>query len=51
MAPELAANEAVTAQAIKVSRGDTSSLTAMHHFVTIQSARESVHAARWPVAR
>jgi cardiolipin synthase len=33
----------VMAQAIKVSRGDSSSLAAMLYFVAIQSARESIH--------
>ena len=33
----------VRAQAIKISRGDASSLAAMLHFVAIQSARRSIH--------
>ena len=33
----------VAAQAIKVSRGDSSSLAAMLYFVAIQSARKSIH--------
>jgi cardiolipin synthase A/B len=33
----------VVAQAIKVSRGDSSSLAAMLYFVAIQSARKSIH--------
>jgi len=33
----------ISAQAIKVSRGDSSSLAAMLYFVAIQSARESIH--------
>jgi cardiolipin synthase len=41
--PEIAPVGEVTAQAIKVSHGDSSSLTAMLYFVAIQSARKSIH--------
>ena len=41
--PRIAPAGDIAAQAIKISRGDTSSLTAMLHFVTIQSARKSIH--------
>ena len=41
--PRIAPAGDVAAQAIKMSRGDASSLAAMLHFVAIQSARESVY--------
>jgi len=41
--PRIAAAGEVQAQAIKVSRGDSSSLAAMLYFVAIQSARKSIH--------
>jgi cardiolipin synthase len=41
--PRIAAAGEVQAQAIKVSRGDSSSLAEMLYFVAIQSARKSIH--------
>ncbi|HEY7213003.1 MAG TPA: cardiolipin synthase [Thermoanaerobaculia bacterium] len=41
--PHLEPAGEIPAQAIKVSRGDSSSLAAMLHYVTIQSARQSIH--------
>jgi cardiolipin synthase len=41
--PRLAPAGEIEAQAIKVSRGDSSSLAAMLYFVAIRSARESIH--------
>ena len=41
--PRLAPAGEIPAQAIKVSRGDSSSLAAMLYFVSIASARESIH--------
>ncbi|HEX9942400.1 MAG TPA: cardiolipin synthase [Thermoanaerobaculia bacterium] len=41
--PRIAPAGEVLAQAIKVSRGDSSSLAAMLYFVAIQSARKSIH--------
>lgn len=41
--PRLAPEGEIAAQAIKVSRGDSSSLAAMLHFVAIRSARESIY--------
>jgi cardiolipin synthase len=41
--PRIAPAGEVLAQAIKVSRGDSSSLAAMLHFVAIQSARKSIY--------
>jgi cardiolipin synthase len=41
--PRIAPAGDVAAQAIKISRGDSSSLAAMLYFVTIRSARESIH--------
>jgi cardiolipin synthase A/B len=41
--PRIAPAGEVAAQAIKVSRGDSSSLAAMLYFVAIQSARKSIH--------
>ncbi len=41
--PRLAPAGEIPAQAIKVSRGDSSSLAAMLHYVTVQSARRSIH--------
>lgn len=41
--PAIPAAGGVVAQAIKVSRGDSSSLAAMLYFVAIQSARKSIH--------
>ena len=41
--PQLAPAGEIEAQAIKVSRGDSSSLAAMLYFVAIRSARESIH--------
>ncbi|HKI02669.1 MAG TPA: cardiolipin synthase [Thermoanaerobaculia bacterium] len=41
--PRIAPAGEIAAQAIKVSRGDSSSFAAMLYFVTIQSARKSIH--------
>lgn len=41
--PRIAPEGDIPAQAIKTSRGDSSSLPAMLYFVAIQSARESIH--------
>ncbi|MFL6193215.1 MAG: cardiolipin synthase [Thermoanaerobaculia bacterium] len=41
--PQLAPAGNVTAQAIRVSHGDSSSLAAMLYYVAIQSARKSIH--------
>ncbi|HWN41939.1 MAG TPA: cardiolipin synthase [Thermoanaerobaculia bacterium] len=41
--PRLAPAGEIEAQAIKVSRGDSSSLAAMLHYVAIRSARESIY--------
>jgi cardiolipin synthase len=41
--PRIAPAGEITAQAIKVSHGDSSSLAAMLYFVAIQSARRSIH--------
>ena len=41
--PPLARAGEIEAQAIKVSRGDSSSLAAMLHYVAIRSARESIY--------
>ncbi len=41
--PRLAPAGGIPAQAIKVSRGDSSSLAAMLYFVSIESARESIY--------
>ncbi|MEA2559833.1 MAG: hypothetical protein QOH06_1337 [Acidobacteriota bacterium] len=41
--PRLAPAGEIPGQAIKVSRGDSSSLAAMLYFVSIESARESIH--------
>lgn len=41
--PPLAPAGTIEAQAIKVSRGDSSSLAAMLHYVAIRSARESIY--------
>jgi cardiolipin synthase len=41
--PKIAPAGEVTAQAIKISHGDSSSLAAMLYYVTIQSARKSIH--------
>ncbi len=41
--PRLEPAGEILAQAIKVSHGDSSSLAAMLHYVTIQSARRSIH--------
>ncbi len=41
--PPLAPAGTTEAQAIKVSRGDSSSLAAMLHYVAIRSARESIY--------
>ena len=41
--PRLAPSGDIAAQAVKTSRGDSSSLPAMLYFVAIQSARKSIH--------
>ena len=41
--PRLAPAGDIAAQAIKVSHGDSASLAGMLHFVSIQSARKSIH--------
>jgi cardiolipin synthase len=41
--PKIAPAGEVTAQAIKISHGDSSSLAAMLYYVTIESARKSIH--------
>jgi len=41
--PRIAPAGEIAAQAIKVSRGDSSSLAAMLYYVAIQSARKSIH--------
>lgn len=41
--PPIAPAGEIAAQAIKVSRGDSASLAAMLYFVSIQSARKSIH--------
>lgn len=41
--PKIAPAGNITAQAIKVSHGDSSSLAAMLYYVAIQSARKSIH--------
>jgi cardiolipin synthase len=41
--PRIAPAGSITAQAIKASHGDSSSLAAMLYFVAIQSARKSIH--------
>jgi cardiolipin synthase len=41
--PKIAAASSVLAQAIKASRGDSSSLAKMLYYIAIKSARESIH--------